>query len=221
MSEIKTLDVEVSFPDILDVDVDFGQTLTKIVAPEHYMGPFEFYPSDEDQVIPVKDKTPVEDICVKGITGEKTITQNGTYNTLEDKTVTVDVIGILDRLLEVVSSVTPEQEAQTLEFPCDKKTGMYFIVSNPPGTRAFAAQRSWNQTINATVFEIRGSAEIGVWTQPVETLCFKKKTDSNGEVDWWAAKTTKTENGVNVTPTSGRYPFLAGVTYYLLRVKGV
>lgn len=91
MSEIKTLDVEVSFPDILDVDVDFGQTLTKIVAPEHYMGPFEFHVSDEDQVIPVKEKTPVEDICVKGITGEKTITQNGTYNTLEDKAVDVDV----------------------------------------------------------------------------------------------------------------------------------
>ena len=65
MSEIKTLDVEVSFPDILDVDVDFGQTLTKIVAPEHYMGPFEFHVSDEDQVIPVKDKTPAEDIVIK------------------------------------------------------------------------------------------------------------------------------------------------------------
>lgn len=91
MSEIKTLEVEVTHPDILEVDVDFGQTLTKIVAPEHYMGPFEFYPSDEDQVIPVKDKTPVEDICVKGITGEKTITENGTYNVLNDKTVAVDV----------------------------------------------------------------------------------------------------------------------------------
>lgn len=91
MSEIKMLDVEVSFPDILDVDVDFGQTLTKIVAPEHYMGPFEFHVSDEDQIIPVKEKMPIEDICVKGITGEKTITQNGTYNTLEDKAVNVDV----------------------------------------------------------------------------------------------------------------------------------
>lgn len=91
MSEIKTLEVEVTHPDILDVDVDFGQTLTKIVAPEHYMGPFEFHVSDEDQVIPVKDKTPAEDICVRGITGEKTVTQNGTYNTLEDKTVTVNV----------------------------------------------------------------------------------------------------------------------------------
>lgn len=91
MSEIKTLDVEVSFPDILDVDVDFGQTLTKIVAPERYMGPFEFHVSDEDQIIPVKEKTPVENICVKGITGEKTITENGTYDTLADKTVVVDV----------------------------------------------------------------------------------------------------------------------------------
>ena len=65
MSEIKTLEVEVTHPDILDVDVDFGQTLTKIVAPEHYMGPFEFHVSDEDQVIPVKEKTPVEDIVIK------------------------------------------------------------------------------------------------------------------------------------------------------------
>ena len=65
MSEIKSLEVEVTHPDILDVDVVFGQTLTKIVAPEHYMGPFEFYASDEDQVILVKDKTPVEDIVIK------------------------------------------------------------------------------------------------------------------------------------------------------------
>ena len=91
MSEIKTLDVEVSFPDTLDVDVDFGQTLTKIVAPEHYMGPFEFYPSDEDQIIPVKEKTPVEDICVKGAEGSLEITTNGTYSVVGKKSVAVDV----------------------------------------------------------------------------------------------------------------------------------
>ena len=90
MSEIKTLDVEVSFPDILDVDVDFGQTLTKNVAPEHYMGPFEFYPSDEDQVIPVKDKTPVEDIVIKGAEGILEITTNGTYDVVGKKEVVVN-----------------------------------------------------------------------------------------------------------------------------------
>lgn len=90
MSEIKTLDVEVSFPDILDVDVDFGQTLTKIVAPEHYMGPFEFHVSDEDQIIPVKDKTPVEDICVKGAEGTLEITTNGTYSVIGKKSVVVN-----------------------------------------------------------------------------------------------------------------------------------
>ena len=134
--------------------------------------------------------------------------------------VNVGVLSIMDNLLEVVSSVTPEQDAQTLEFPCDKKTGMYFIVSNPPGTRAFAAQQSWSQTINATVFEIRGSAEGGVWTQGIETMCFRRKTESGHEVDWWSVGTSKTENGVRISPTSERYPFLAGVTYYLLRVKG-
>lgn len=90
MSEIKTLDVEVSFPDVLDVDVDFGQTLTKIVAPEHYMGPFEFHVSDEDQIIPVKEKMPVEDICVKGAEGSLEITTNGTYSVVGKKEVVVN-----------------------------------------------------------------------------------------------------------------------------------
>lgn len=75
-----------------DVELEVGNPVVEVKAPDHYNGPFDIFPSDEDQIIPVKEKMPVEDICVKGITGEKTITQNGTYNTLEDKTVTVDVL---------------------------------------------------------------------------------------------------------------------------------
>lgn len=74
-----------------DVELEVGNPVVEVKAPDHYNGPFDIFPSDEDQIIPVKEKMPVEDICVKGITGEKTITENGTYNTLEDKTVTVDI----------------------------------------------------------------------------------------------------------------------------------
>lgn len=74
-----------------DVELEIGNPVVEVKAPDHYNGPFDIFPSDEDQIIPVKEKMPVEDICVKGINGEKTITQNGTYNTLENKTVTVDV----------------------------------------------------------------------------------------------------------------------------------
>lgn len=74
-----------------DVELEVGNPVVEVKAPDHYNGPFDIFPSDEDQIIPVKEKMPVEDICVKGITGEKTITENGTYNTLEDKAVTVDV----------------------------------------------------------------------------------------------------------------------------------
>lgn len=74
-----------------DVELEIGNPVVEVKAPDHYNGPFDIFPSDEDQIIPVKEKMPVEDICVKGITGEETITQNGTYNTLEDKTVVVDV----------------------------------------------------------------------------------------------------------------------------------
>lgn len=68
-----------------------GQTVIKVVAPEHYTGPFEIVPSDEDQILPVKEKMPVEDITVQGITGTQVITENGTYDVLMDKSVTVDV----------------------------------------------------------------------------------------------------------------------------------
>lgn len=66
MSEIKMLDVEVSFPDILDVDVDFGQTLTKVVAPEHYMGPYIIAPDHDDVTINIRDKQAFENIIIPG-----------------------------------------------------------------------------------------------------------------------------------------------------------
>lgn len=65
MNDRRTIDVDVELSGALTVNVEFGQTVTKIVAPEHYLGPFEFYVSDEDQVIPVKEKTPVENIVIK------------------------------------------------------------------------------------------------------------------------------------------------------------
>ncbi len=73
-----------------DVELEIGNPVVEVKAPDHYNGPFDIFPSDEDQIIPVKEKTPVEDICVKGITGEKTITENGTYNVLTDKAVIVN-----------------------------------------------------------------------------------------------------------------------------------
>lgn len=73
-----------------DVELEVGNPVVEVKAPDHYNGPFDIFPSDEDQIIPVKEKMPVEDICVKGITGEKTITQNGTYNVLTDKAVIVN-----------------------------------------------------------------------------------------------------------------------------------
>lgn len=49
----------------IQVKASVGQTVIKVVAPEHYLGPFEVFPSDEDQILPVKEKMPVEDIVVK------------------------------------------------------------------------------------------------------------------------------------------------------------
>lgn len=150
------------------------------------------------------------------------VTENGSYQ--PDgfdgySGVEVNVAGILDSLLEVVSSVTPEQNAYSLEFPCDKKTGMYIIVSDPPGTREFALQQRYAETLNMVQFDIRGVADtprIGGGL----TICYRRTPLSADETDWWTPSLSQKENSVTVNLTQGRYPFLAGVTYYLLRVKG-
>ena len=152
------------------------------------------------------------------------VSENGTYQ--PDgfdgfSQVSVDVTGILDNLLEIVSSVTPEQDVMSARFPFDKKsTGRYIIVSNPPGTRTFANQQTPNETINMVTFEIRGVSDGEISCAGNVTTCFRKN-NSTHEVNWWTAgHSDLTEDGITINPTQGRYPFLAGVTYYLLRVKG-
>ena len=151
------------------------------------------------------------------------VTENGSYQ--PDgfdgyNRVDVDVTGILDNLLEVVSSVTPERDVMSARFSLDRKsTGRYIIVSNPPGTRTFANQQTRNETINMVTFELRGVSDGVISTPAGVTTCFIKNP-STQEVDWWTASYNLTEDGITITPAGQRYPFLAGVTYYLLRVKG-
>ena len=133
--------------------------------------------------------------------------------------VSVDVLSIMDNLLEIVSSVTPNENKDSLEFPCDKKTGMYIIVSDPPGTREFASQQRLAETLNMVQFDIRG-VPGALQSYDAKSICYHKNPSSSNETDWWTAKINLGENSITVNPTSGRYPFLAGVTYYLLRVKG-
>ena len=135
--------------------------------------------------------------------------------------VNVGVSSIMDNLLEIVSSVTPEQDVMSARFTWDKKsTGRYIIVSNPPGTRAFANQQTRSETINMVTFEIRGVSDGEISCVGNATTCFRKNPTTQ-EVNWWTAGYSDlTEDGITINPTQGRYPFLAGVTYYLLRVKG-
>ena len=63
----------------------------RIVAPDEYTGATVVTPSDQTQVLETKDKLVREDITVEGITGTQVITQNGEYDVVGDKSVTVDV----------------------------------------------------------------------------------------------------------------------------------
>ena len=128
---------------------------------------------------------------------------------------------IIDNLLEVVSSVTPTEDIMSLEFPCnDIKTGTYIIVSNPPGTRAFASQQSRSEIISMVMMDIRGVAGGTLSSGLKTTINYLKTPSATNETDWWTATVTINADSIRVNPTGGRHPYLAGVTYYLLRVKG-
>ena len=75
----------------IQVKATLGQTVIKVVAPDEYTGSTEVTPSDQTQVLETKDKLVREDITVTGITGTQVITQNGEYDVVGDKLVTVDI----------------------------------------------------------------------------------------------------------------------------------
>lgn len=70
----------------------------RIVAPDEYSGATVVTPSDQTQVLATKDKLVRDDITVEGITGTQVITENGEYDVVGDKSVTVDVEPNLETL---------------------------------------------------------------------------------------------------------------------------
>ena len=68
-----------------------GSTVVRVVGPPVYRGAVVVTPSDQTQVLETKDKLVHENITVSGITGTQTITENGEYDVVGDKSVVVDV----------------------------------------------------------------------------------------------------------------------------------
>lgn len=125
-----------------DVELEIGNPVVEVKAPDHYNGPFDIFPSDEDQIIPVKEKMPVEDICVKGITDTLVIDKNGTYDVLDKKEVVVDIPAtgfdkgtvIFDDVFETTVSqwnVTTLPDGSAFSFD---KIECEFYISNPSNT---------------------------------------------------------------------------------------
>jgi len=80
------------------VPASIGSTVVRVVGPPIYRGAVAVTPSDQTQTLQTKDKLVREDITVTGITGTQTITENGEYNVVGDKLVTVDVEPNLETL---------------------------------------------------------------------------------------------------------------------------
>ena len=141
----------------------------------------------------------------------------------------VDAVGnisassVLDDLLEIVSYVAPAENTVTIDFPWDAKEGAYIVVSNPPGNSASAA----NQSVKAQILSLEFIKATNTSTGKsfLAQLLAKRKTPTDiTDSDFWTGAVNADREGyLTVRPVSGRenVVFLAGFTYYLLRVKGV
>ncbi len=75
----------------IEVPASIGATVVRVVGPPIYRGATELTPSSETQILETKDRLVHEDITVTGITGTQVITENGEYDVVGDKSVTVNV----------------------------------------------------------------------------------------------------------------------------------
>ena len=128
--------------------------------------------------------------------------------------------GILDNLLEIVDAVTLNENSYTVTFQCDMKTGMYVMVSKPCGTKSYAAEQPYAETFSMGMFDIRGVSG-NVIAAAGQSIWFRRTPATAQETDWWTQKVTLGDGTVTVNPAQYRNYLTAGVTYYLLRVKGV
>lgn len=211
----------------IEVPALIGATVVRVMGPPIYRGATVVTPSDSEQVLPTTDKLVRNDITVNPAPTEILSTDhNGTFVPSEGNVgfsrVSVNVLSIMDSLLEIVSVVTPAENVGSMEFPCNNiVTGKYIIVSNPPGTRDFASQQNYGETINVGSFSIRGKTGGSLSIVTDSTVFYLKQPSNTSDNDWWQSSASFGDNGIIFSPAQGRYPFLAGVTYYLLRVKGV
>lgn len=127
---------------------------------------------------------------------------------------------VLESLLEIVDSVQPSENVDTIDFSWDGKEGAYIVVSIPVGTSAVAAEQTGIQTMQMIYFSVTGK------TAPVirspYTIMSRKTPIQTTDIDYWAPVVTPGDGTISVKMISnGSYGYIAGFTYYLMRAKGI
>lgn len=123
------------------------------------------------------------------------------------------------KLFEIVDSVTLQEESYTVTFRCVPHPATYLIVSDPPGTKEFAAESKNGQTLNIAYVMFRG---VEGNSAPLSKNCFayRKTPTATESMDWWTSNVFIGDGTITVDLFAGKYKLNAGVTYYLIKVKG-
>ena len=127
---------------------------------------------------------------------------------------------IFDQMIEILDSFTPTENIGTHKFMCEVIEGAYFILANPPMNIANSQNTSGDQALSMTYFAVYGiNNKIA---RNAASTNVKKTVSNDMHYDYWSASVTIESDGFTIMPGNSavRKYFAAGVTYYLLKVKG-
>ena len=126
---------------------------------------------------------------------------------------------VFSNLFEIIDSVTLQEESNTLTFRCVPRPTAYLIVTDPPGTKEFAAESKNGQTLNIAFVIFRG-VEGNVMLQSRVCFAYRKTPTATESIDWWTSDVFIGDGTITVDLFAGRYKLNAGATYYLIKAKG-
>ena len=126
---------------------------------------------------------------------------------------------VFNKLFVFFDSVTLQEESYTITFRCVPHPTTYLIVTDPPGTKEFAAESTKGQTLNIAYIFFRG-VEGNIALQSRSCFAYRKTPTATENMDWWTSDVFIGDGTITVDLFAGRYKLNAGVTYYLIKVKG-
>ena len=128
----------------------------------------------------------------------------------------------ISNLLEVVDSFTATEDAISHTFNLNGERGSFIVISDPPGNISNTLNMQSVPTygvLSMAYFEITGDPKV---IRNARATTIRPEFESTGYIDYLESYYVLDENTVELYPLgTSRTGYIAGITYYLLKIKGM